>query len=514
MLFNSHVFILAFLPLTLVGYFLLGGLRSTRPARLWLLAASLVFYGWWSWTYLGLLLLTMVFNWGLARLIRDLRGRGSARSRAVTALGIACNLAVLGWFKYATFVAGNIAALTGLDFAIEAVVMPLAISFHTFQQIAYIVDVERGWARQYALGDYLLFVSFFPQLIAGPIVHHHELLPQFERRETYRFNDTAFAEGVAFFVIGLVKKLVIADPVGSLASPIFRVAAENPPGLVEAWIAVLAFSIGLYFDFSAYSDMAVGLARMFGIKLPYNFNSPYKALSIIDFWRRWHMTLSRFLRDYVYIPLGGNRLGPRRRHVNLMLTMLLGGLWHGAAWTFVVWGALHGFYLLINHAWNGFAARAGAPGQPLTLGAPLSHALTLLAVLVAWVFFAAPSFGAAASVLGGMFGVYGLMQPLTASLAEATLSGGFAALRTEIGGGAILATTLSLSALALGIAIVLAAPNSQEIIDGRSERPDEAQHWRRLRFHPTTRTALAAAAAFLFAFALMADVKEFVYFQF
>jgi alginate O-acetyltransferase complex protein AlgI len=514
MLFNSHVFVLAFLPATLIGYFLLGGLRTTRPARLWLLAASLVFYGWWSWTYLGLLLATMVFNWTLARVIRHVRARDARHSRAVTAFGIAVNLGLLGWFKYATFVAGNLAALTGLDLAIEAVVLPLAISFHTFQQIAYIVDVQRGWARQYALADYLLFVSFFPQLIAGPIVHHHELLPQFDRREAYRFHDTAFAEGVAFFVMGLVKKLAIADPVSSLATPIFRTAATDAPGLTEAWLAVSAFSVGLYFDFSAYSDMAVGLARMFNIHLPYNFNSPYKAASIIDFWRRWHMTLSRFLRDYLYIPLGGNRLGPRRRHVNLMVTMLLGGLWHGAAWTFVVWGALHGFYLLVNHAWNGFAARRGAPGRPLTLGAPLSHALTLLAVMVAWVFFAAPSFTAAASVLGGMLGLQGIAQSETVALAEVTLQGGLAGLREEIGGAAILSRTLALGALALGIVVIFAAPNSQQIIDGRAERTDEPQHWHWLRFRPTARVAVAAAAAFLFAFTLMADVKEFVYFQF
>jgi D-alanyl-lipoteichoic acid acyltransferase DltB (MBOAT superfamily) len=514
MLFNSHVFILTFLPATLVGYFLLGGLCTTRPARLWLLAASLVFYGWWSWTYLGLLLATMVFNWGLARLIRDLRERRPAWARAVTALGIAANLGLLGWFKYAVFVAGNLSALTGVDLAIEGVVLPLAISFHTFQQIAYVVDVQRGWARQYALADYLLFVSFFPQLIAGPIVHHHELLPQFERRETYRFDAVAFAEGVAFFVIGLVKKLVIADPVGALATPVFRAAAEVPPGLVEAWVATLAFSVGLYFDFSAYSDMAVGLARMFGLRLPYNFNSPYKATSIIDFWRRWHMTLSRFLRDYVYIPLGGNRRGPSRRHLNLMLTMLLGGLWHGAGWTFVVWGALHGTYLLVNHAWNGFAARAGAPGRPLSLGGPLAHALTLLAVMVAWVFFAAPSFRAAASVLAGMAGAHGLAQPETATLARAALGGGLAALQAEIGGMAILSRGLALGAMAFGIVLVFAAPNSQEIVDGRAERLDEAPRWGRLRFRPTAGAALVAAAAFLLAFSLMADVKEFVYFQF
>ena len=297
MLFNSHVFILAFLPIVLAGFFLLARVSSTRPARLWLLAASFVFYGWWSWSYLGLLLISVLFNWTIGELIRSTRERDPRSARVIAAFAVAVDLAILGYFKYATFIVGNVAALSGLELALDGVVLPLAISFYTFQQIAYIVDVLRRRARRYALFDYMLFVSFFPQLIAGPIVHHHEMLPQFERRETYRFHDEAVAAGVAFFVLGLVKKLAIADPVSTLATPIFAHAAGDPPGALEAWLAVTAFSVGIYFDFSAYSDMAVGLARMFGIQLPYNFNSPYQATSIIDFWRRWHITLARFLRD-------------------------------------------------------------------------------------------------------------------------------------------------------------------------------------------------------------------------
>jgi alginate O-acetyltransferase complex protein AlgI len=516
LLFNSHVFVFAFLPVTLAGFFLLGRLGPTRPARLWLLAASLVFYGWWSWGYLVLLVATMAVNWRLGRHIHSLRERGAERrARAATALGVAANLGLLGWYKYAAFIAGNAAALAGLDFAVQAVVLPLAISFHTFQQIAYLVDVLRGRAPRYALADYLLFVSFFPQLIAGPIVHHDELLPQFARREIYRFRDAAFAEGVAFFVIGLVKKLAIADPVGALASPVFQAAAEDPPSLVEAWLAAVAFAVGLYFDFSGYSDMAVGLARMFGVRLPYNFNSPYKATSISDFWRRWHMTLSRFLRDYLYIPLGGNRLGPARRSANLVATMLLGGLWHGAAWTFVAWGALHGLYLLANHAWNGYAARVeAATGRRPSLGAPLARALTLLAVLVAWVFFAAPSFAAAGAVLGGMFGLRELAPDVTWALLAAGLAEGPAGLARAIAAAGLRSEALSLGILAASLPVVLAAPNSQEIVDGRAERADEPRRWRRLRFRPTVGTALLAAAGLLGALALMADVKEFVYFQF
>ncbi|MDT8264981.1 MBOAT family O-acyltransferase, partial [Roseomonas sp. DSM 102946] len=328
--------------------------------------------------------------------------------------------------------------------------------FYTFVQIAYLVDCGRGRSEAYGLLDYALFVTFFPHLIAGPIVHHHELIPQFRAPRTFRFRSEDAAAGLALFVTGLVKKMLLADPVSALATPVFAGAAQ--PGMAEAWMAVLAFSLGLYFDFSAYSDMAIGLARIFGIRFPHNFNSPYKALSISDFWRRWHMTLSRFLRDYVYIPLGGNRQGPARRHLNLVLTMLLGGLWHGAGWTFLVWGALHGGYLVVNHLWNGTGRRL----SPLA-----ARALTLLAVMFAWVFFAAPGLAEAGSVLSGMAGARGLVQPETLAALEMLRHGGIAALRDHLGGlGALISLSWGLAVLALGSVLVLAAPNSQEIVDG------------------------------------------------
>lgn len=512
MLFNSHVFILAFLPLTLAGFFLLGRLRDTRPARLWLLVASLVFYGWWSWLYLGLLLLSMLLNFALGRGIAAARERAPGRARALMVLGVAGNVGLLAWYKYAIFIADNLAALTGLEFALGAVVLPLAISFYTFLQIAFLVDTWHGRAADYSFLDYCLFVTFFPHLIAGPLVHHHELIPQFHQRSVYRFQAEDAAAGVAFFTIGLVKKLVIADPVGALATPVFATAVGAPPGLAEAWIAILAFSVGLYFDFSAYSDMAIGLARIFGIRFPYNFNSPYKAASIIDFWRRWHMTLSRFLRDYVYIPLGGSRRGKTRRHLNLLATMVLGGLWHGAGWTFVIWGALHGFYLLVNHAWRGLAERAQGTERSLALGRVPSQALTLLAVLVAWVFFAAPDLASALAVLRGMGGANGWAQPGTSALLALALEGGPRALLNETGGMALMTTLLGLGILFTAILLILLAPNSQEIVDGREEERREVPHW--LCFRPRMSTAVTAAAAFLVALALMADVKEFVYFQF
>jgi alginate O-acetyltransferase complex protein AlgI len=508
MLFNSKIFICLFLPVTLIGFFWLSSRASAPAARIWLLAASLVFYGWWSVSYLFLLVGWMILNFAFGRLIMAKRKSGPDSSRVWLAFGVAVNLGLLGYYKYSAFIADNVAQLTGLDFAVGAVVLPLAISFHTFQQIAYLVDVQRNLAPRYKLTDYLLFVSFFPQLIAGPIVHHHELMPYFRDERIYRFNPVMFAEGLIFFVVGLLKKLLLADPISALATPVFASASLAAPTLLEAWIATLAFTLGLYFDFSGYSDMAVGLARMFGISLPYNFNSPYKATSIIDFWRRWHMTLSRWLRDYLYISLGGNRNGSFRRYLNLMATMLLGGLWHGAAWTFVVWGALHGIYLVINHAWNALAARAALQGRSLSIGAVPAQIITLLSVAVAWVFFAAPSFSAAISVLYGMTGANGLLEPR--DVIQVLLLQGVGAARNGYG----LSGLASYLLLAIGGAIILFAPNSQQIIDGRTYSLEQPPSWRRIRFAPNMATAIAAACGMLLSLSLMNDVKAFVYFQF
>jgi alginate O-acetyltransferase complex protein AlgI len=511
MLFNSHVFVLAFLPLTLGVFLALGASGGGRPARLWLLAMSLVFYGWWSLSFLLLLLASIGANHAVGRAIATTRTDRPRLARWLMAGGIAGNIGLLAWYKYATFVAQNAAALTGLDFAIGAVALPLAISFYTFQQIAFLSDTRNGDAPAYGILDYALFVAFFPQLIAGPIVHHSELIPQF--RNLQRPDPADMAAGIAFFVIGLLKKLAIADPVGALATPTF--AAAGTPGALEAWLAVSAFTIGLYFDFSGYSDMAVGLARMFGIRLPYNFASPYQATSIVEFWRRWHITLSRFLRDYVYIPLGGNRLGATRRHLNLVLTMLLGGLWHGAAWTFVAWGALHGFYLLVNHAWNAAVARAAAGGRRLALPRHAGQVLTLLAVMVAWVFFAAPSFEVAAGVLKGMTGLNGIgpRPPVLGTLVDVALGRVPVGLEGEASFPALIATVGALAALALGWLLVLIAPNSQSIVDGMPQRIGGAP-WPALRFRPSPGLAVVAAVGFLFALSLMAEAREFVYFQF
>jgi len=302
MLFNSYAFIFAFLPIVGIGYFWLAR-RATNLALVWLLLSSMLFYGWWSWSYLGLIVASFVANYLFAIFLAQ------HRSLILLSFGVGLNLAVLGWFKYANFTADNLNVLFDLGINLAPIVLPLAISFHTFQQIAYLVDVKRGVEPEPNLLRYGLFVCFFPQLLAGPIVHHHEMLPQLKGwRQALRHEDLAV--GVTIFLIGLAKKTLIADRMAAYASPMFDAAATGLPiSLLDAWAGVLAYTLQIYFDFSGYSDMAIGLARMFGIRLPMNFNSPYKAASIIEFWRRWHITLSRFLRDYLYVPLGGNRHG-------------------------------------------------------------------------------------------------------------------------------------------------------------------------------------------------------------
>jgi alginate O-acetyltransferase complex protein AlgI len=485
MLFNSYVFIFAFLPVTLAGYFLFTKFSSRRPGLLWLTAASLFFYGWWNPQYLLLLLGSMLFNYltGLT-LARMYRGH-SPRLGPTLAVGIAVNLLIIAYYKYANFIVDNVAALTGAHFTMNAIVLPLAISFFTFQQIAYLVDASRGETAEYDIIDYCLFVTFYPQLIAGPIVHHKEVMPQFAAPGQRRFDSHAFAEGITFFTAGLFKKVVLADNLAKIADPTFAAAAGGDPvTAVTAWIGIFAYSFQIYFDFSGYSDMAVGLARMVAIRLPYNFNSPYKAVNIIDFWRRWHMTLSRFLRDYLYIPLGGSRRGPARRYVNLLLTMFLGGMWHGAGWTFVIWGGLHGLYLVINHAIDAVRAAAGLNRKYGWLGASAGRLITFVAVTVAWVFFRAPTTDAAFALFHGLTGGYGLIDP-----AESLSPHRYALM------GALLI-------------VVWIMPNTQQTIDASGSQPPY------LRWAPTVAWATAVSACLLFSITQLSKVSAFIYFNF
>jgi alginate O-acetyltransferase complex protein AlgI len=411
MLFNSYQFIFLFLPITLWIFFKIGNRGHHKIAISWLVGASLFFYAWWNPAYLALMLASILFNYAVGISVGG--NNNKSQKKLVLILGIVSNLALLGYYKYANFFVDNLNVFFENQVNINDIILPLAISFFTFQQITYIVDAYKGETREYNFLHYCLFVTFFPQLIAGPIVHHKEMLPQFARELIYKFNNRSFIVGLTIFFIGLAKKVVLADSISVYATPVFS-AAENETTLTifEAWGGVLAYTFQIYFDFSGYSDMAIGTARMFGIRLPINFNSPYKAGNIIDFWKRWHMTLSRFLREYVYIPLGGNRLGSFRRYQNLIATMLLGGLWHGAGWTFIIWGALHGLYLGINHYWISMVKNYSLEKfQHGYFWRAVSPTLTLLSVIIAWVFFRAESLNGAMNILGSMAGLNGVSLP-------------------------------------------------------------------------------------------------------
>ena len=503
MLFNSYTFLFAFLPVTLLGFYVLTTRAPRKVALGWLIVASIFFYGWYRPENLLLLGVLLILNYGAGSYLG--RHSGTPRGRMILALGIAINLGVLGYFKYANFFIEMVNAVFPAHWAAANIVLPLGISFFIFQKIAYLVDAYHGRARGYSFIDYCLFVTFFPQLIAGPIVHHTEVVPQFSRRERYRPNAEDLSVGLTQFCCGLFKKVVIADRMALYATPIFDATASGSvPGFVDAWIATLAYTFQLYFDFSGYSDMALGLGRLFGIKLPLNFDSPYKAVNITEFWRRWHITLSRFLRDYLYIPLGGNRKGPTRRSVNLMVTMLLGGLWHGAGWNFVIWGGLHGVFLVIHHAWRALRSRKVSSDDPGSVfGMWGGRALTFFVIMLAWVFFRASTLGAAGKMFTALFGMNAIDWHSSFKIAP------------------------TLTALFLVWLMVWFLPNTQEwlanfnpalgyekpggtTVDARGRPPLFA----RLAWQPTTRWALVLAALAVFTITQMSRVSEFIYWQF
>lgn len=487
MLFNSLEFLFLFLPVTAAVFFLIGGFGRPRFAIAWLVVASVFFYGYWNASYVPLLLFSVVFNYFLGEALQ------AEKKKWMLTAGILVNLGLLGYFKYAMFIVENLRFLPIGDLH---VILPIGISFLTFEQIAYLVDTYRGQTPQRDFVRYCWFITLFPRLIAGPIVRAREILPQFGRRSFGCFNTTWFATGLTIFVIGLFKKVICADHVGSYATHVFRIA-ENGTAITfyEAWGGALAFTCQIYFDFSGYSDMAIGIARMFGIVLPLNFNSPYKASSIIEFWRRWHMSLSRFLRDYLYIPLGGDRKGTVRRYLNLMITMLVAGLWHGAGWTFVAWGALHGLYLCVNHAWRAARVSLGHDLSRTTWwGRGSGTIVTLGAVMVAWLFFRAPSFSGALNMLAGMAGMNGLGGTSTSLL------------------GYLIAPFLLL--------VCLIAPNTQEIVghfedesleQSGSVRPQVQPQflWR-----PNLSWSIVIGLMFFLAIVSLTEENEFIYFRF
>ncbi len=519
MLFNSFEFIFLFFPLCVLGYFLIARFLSLEAALGFLVFGSLVFYAYWKPVYLLLLLFSIGFNFLIGRvLVRP----NCAGRRVLLIFGVMVNLGLIGYFKYANFFVDNVNSALHTDWNIEQVFLPLAISFFTFQQIAYLVDAYRGKANEGSLLHYCLFVSFFPQLIAGPIVRHKEIIPQFMRSENMSPQWSNFAIGISIFAIGLFKKTVIADSLSVYVGPVFDTpASAQNVDFFRAWGGTLAYTFQLYFDFSAYSDMAVGVARVFGVRLPVNFFSPYKSTSIIEFWRRWHITLSRFLRDYLYIGLGGNRRGKCRRYVNLLLTMLLGGLWHGAGWPFVVWGGLHGIYLMINHAWRSLLRRTGVNLSASVLYQGLGWLVTFNAVVFAWVYFRAPTLEKGNTIILAMLGASGFEVPkgILARVGEFSAVLEAAGVESSFGGGAVLMTNLLWILFAGSIALLI--PNVAQLFSKVGpvlyENDNVFRDIRsvnRMRWRYSNRWAFAVAVAAVAGVLTLQQASEFLYFQF
>ncbi len=398
MYFNSVVFILLFLPVVFAGYFCLNKFHLLQAGRLFLTAASLTFYAYYKIEYLFIISISIIVNYLIGR---QLATRRIKYRKTFLSFGIFLNLAALGYYKYTNFAIENLNTFAGTNIPYPGILLPLAISFFTFQQIAYLVDSYRRETKEYHFINYVLFVTFFPQLIAGPIVHHKEMMPQFSYKRAKMINWNNVALGLQIFILGLAKKVFIADFLAKWADTGFENASTL--SCLDAWITSLSYTFQLYFDFSGYCDMAVGIALLFNIKLPINFNSPYKAVNIQDFWRRWHITLSRWLRDYLYIPLGGNKKGKPRTYINVFLVFFLGGVWHGAGWTFIIWGILHG----VANAIYRFYKEYVYPVIPLNKY--MAWLITFLFVNTAWVFFRATSVEQALQILVSMYG--GLKNP-------------------------------------------------------------------------------------------------------
>jgi alginate O-acetyltransferase complex protein AlgI len=484
MLFNSYEFILAFLPVTVVGFLLLRT-ASRAWALAWLIAASVFYYAWWRPFNLLIIGPSLVVNYAFARTLLWLAGRKGYEGldSLVLALGVLFNVGLLGYFKYANFGLTIANEIAGTHFAFEQIILPLGISFITFQKIAFLIDVAGGRVRSFTARDFLLFVMFFPQLIAGPIVHYDEVMPQFQREES-RFDTGLFATGMTLFCFGLFKKVVLADGIAEYVSPIFAYAAAGHLAtLLQAWLAAVGFMLQIYFDFSGYSDMACGAALFFGVRLPLNFDSPLKASNIIDFWLRWNVTLTRFLMAYVYTPIalmvtrrtaakGLPMLAERDSKAGAffnvlawptLATMLLSGVWHGPLYTFVFWGLLHGIYLIVNHAWRQYGPQLVRGGGVTASWEKFAgFVLTFLAVVFARELFRAPDVMTAISIMKGMVGLHGISLP--AKFAELAKMPGLAPMMLLDGpvNGKIFAMAAVYFAGLLMIALLM--PNSLQIM--------------------------------------------------
>ncbi len=485
MLFNSYIFIFAFLPFTFFIYFYLNSLRLTVAAKSFLVFASLFFYSWWNITYLPIILVSMLFNYVMGLSLSKHWERSRVSKKMLLTLGIVANVSLLGYFKYADFFISNVNYLLDTNVGMLNLALPLAISFFTFQQIAYLVDSYRGETKEYDFLNYANFATFFPQFIAGPIVHHSEMMPQFAKTANKVMRYPNIAMGLFIFSLGLFKKVIIADTFAVWATAGFDHAQTLH--MVEAWVTSLSYTFQLYFDFSGYTDMAIGAALLFNIKLPINFNSPYKATNIQDFWRRWHITLSRFLREYIYIPLGGNKKGEFRTYGNLMATFLIGGIWHGAGWTFLFWGFLHGIAIIVHRAWSRLGFR---------LNKILAWFITFNFINITWVFFRAKEWDDAIKVLKGMF-TGTLVLPVEWKEKLDSLLG------QDIEYGYWLQSVskdpYTMYWMVTGLFVVVVLKNSNELLE---------------RFKPNFLTVLYAAILFLVAASSLSKLSEFLYFNF
>lgn len=524
MLFNSPEFIFLFLPVVL-GVLLAVQNRHPGLVLPWLVVASLGFYAWWNPSHTPVLLGSILFNFLASRAIHSTRSRRA--SRWIVGIAVAANLTALLYYKYLDFLVGDVLGLVHVRTTEEGTLnLPLGISFFTFTQIAYLVDLHCKRAMVSRPAPYLLFVTYFPHLIAGPVLHHQQFMPQVTGTGSQRLmvDSNGIAIGLSLFALGLAKKTLLADPLSAFATPVFDNAGQGvSPMLVEAWSGALCYSFQLYFDFSGYSDMALGLSRMMNVELPANFNSPYKATSLIEFWRRWHISLSDFLKNYVYIPLGGNRHGISRQLAAVLVTMILGGAWHGAGMTFLVWGAAHGALLALSYAlgpWRKHSVDASS-SRPLTARVP--HALRVagvfLVVTAAWVPFRAPDMETAGRILQGMVGGNGLSLPPGVATLPALANLPFNLSGDGVFAGNPALTTLGplrlVALLALSGLVVWALPNTAQFFRGHRAGalahapPECAATWK-----PSLTTAAALGTLLALALLAMQGTSEFLYFQF
>ncbi len=485
MLFNSYNYILLFLPISLIVYFFLTNNKFFAIAKIWLILSSFFFYGFWNPIYVPLLLTSIIINFIIGAFLIDSK-KVYRHHEFILTIGIIFNVGFIAYYKYADFFIGNINTLIKTDFSLLHIVLPLGISFFTFQQISYIVDCYQQKVTEQNLINYSLFVSFFPQLIAGPIVRHDQTIAQFKSNVNKMVNWKNISAGIYLFFIGLFKKVMIADIFSEWANNGY--SADINLDFFSAWATSMSYTMQIYFDFSAYTDMAIGSALLFNIKLPVNFNSPYKSLNIRDFWTRWHITLSRFLSSYVYIPLGGNRKGDYSTYRNLLITFFLGGLWHGAGWMFVIWGGLNGIALILIRLWQ---------KTKIQLPKTLAWFITFNCINIFWVFFRAPNLNKALSILKGMIGYNGIMLP---SLFQDKLptfflhSIKFGKICSDIGGG-----SRTILLLFIFMLIATLAPNSLELKD---------------RFKPTFANLALLFIIASISFVNVYKVKEFLYFNF